>query len=73
MGELVRYADDFVILCKRKAQEEEALKAVKWIIDKLEVVLDITASSIPKGYDENENQHLRGVFQSKQTTVEYGR
>jgi group II intron reverse transcriptase/maturase len=39
LGELVRYADDFVILCKRKAQAVEALKAVKWIMDKLELTL----------------------------------
>jgi RNA-directed DNA polymerase len=39
LGELVRYADDFVILCKRKAQAEETLKAVKWIMDKLELTL----------------------------------
>jgi len=39
LGELVRYADDFVILCKRKAQAEEALKAVKWIMNKLELTL----------------------------------
>jgi RNA-directed DNA polymerase len=39
LGELVRYADDFVILCKRKAQAEEAIKAVKWIMDKLELTL----------------------------------
>lgn len=38
LGELVRYADDFVILCKRKAQAEEALKVVKRIMDKLEFV-----------------------------------
>jgi RNA-directed DNA polymerase len=39
LGELVRYADDFVILCKRKAQAEEALKVVKRIMDKLELTL----------------------------------
>lgn len=39
LGELVRYEDDFVILCKRKAQAEEALKAVKWIMNKLELTL----------------------------------
>ncbi|MGI6426004.1 MAG: group II intron reverse transcriptase/maturase [Natronincolaceae bacterium] len=39
LGELVRYADDFVILCKRKAQAEEALKVVKLIMDKLELTL----------------------------------
>lgn len=39
LGELVRYADDFVILCRRKTQAEEALRAVKWIMDKLELTL----------------------------------
>ena len=39
LGELVRYADDFVILCRRKAQADEALRAVKWIMDKLELTL----------------------------------
>lgn len=36
---LVRYADDFVILCRKKPQAEEALKAVKWIMNKLELTL----------------------------------
>jgi len=39
----------------------------------LEVVLDITASSIQKGYEENESQHQRGVCQSEQIVVEHGR
>lgn len=39
LGVLVRYADDFVILCRRKPQAEEALKAVKWIMNKLELTL----------------------------------
>lgn len=39
LGELVRYADDFVILCKRWAQAVEALKAVQWIMNKLELTL----------------------------------
>ena len=39
LGQLVRYADDFVILCKRKVQAEEALKAVRWIMGKLELTL----------------------------------
>jgi retron-type reverse transcriptase len=60
LGELVRYADDFVILCKRKAQAEEALKSVRWIMDKLELTL-------------HESQHQRGVYKSEQTTVEHGR
>lgn len=39
LGELVRNADDFVILCKKKAQVEEALQAVRWIMQKLELTM----------------------------------
>lgn len=39
LGKLVRYADDFVIMCKRKVQAEEALKAVRWIMERLELTL----------------------------------
>lgn len=39
LGKLVRYADDFVILCKRKAQAEEAMQAVRWIMNKLELTM----------------------------------
>lgn len=39
LGELVRYADDFVILCKTKAQVDKALESVKWIMKKLELTL----------------------------------
>lgn len=39
LGVLVRYADDFVILCRKKPQAEGALKAVKWIMNKLELTL----------------------------------
>lgn len=39
MGKLVRYADNFVIMCKRKVQAEEALKAVRWIMERLELTL----------------------------------
>lgn len=33
------YADDFVVLCKTKAQVDKALEAVKWIMNKLELTL----------------------------------
>lgn len=39
LGELVRYADDFVILCKKRAQAEEAMQAVQWIMKKLELTM----------------------------------
>lgn len=39
LGTLVRYADDFVILCKRKNQADEAMKAVQFIMNKLELII----------------------------------
>jgi RNA-directed DNA polymerase len=39
LGTLVRYADDFVILCKRKNQADEAMKAVLIIMNKLELTI----------------------------------
>ena len=34
--------------------------------------MDITASTVQKGYEENESQHQRGVCKSNQTVVERG-
>ena len=39
LGTLIRYADDFVILCKRRNQSAEALQRVKAIMGKLELTL----------------------------------
>ena len=39
LGRLVRYADDFVILCRRRSQAEEALRRVREILDALKLEL----------------------------------
>jgi len=39
LGTLVRYADDFVILCKRKNQADEAMKVISFIMSKLELTI----------------------------------
>src|SRR5687768_6760776 len=39
LGQLVRYADDFVILCRTKAQAEAALGRVREILDRLRLTL----------------------------------
>lgn len=39
LGQLVRYADDFVILCRTKAQAEEALLRVRETLDRLRLEL----------------------------------
>jgi len=46
LGELVRYADDFVIICRTKREAEEALKAVKQVMDRLKLRLHPTKTRI---------------------------
>jgi len=39
LGVLVRYADDFVVMCGTEANAKEALRRVQWVMDKLELKL----------------------------------
>jgi len=39
LGQLVRYADDFVIMCRRESQANEALRRVKAIMESLKLEL----------------------------------
>jgi group II intron reverse transcriptase/maturase len=46
LGQLVRYADDFVILCRTKAQAEQALIEVRLILDRLRLQLHPTKTRV---------------------------
>lgn len=46
LGRLVRYADDFVILCRTKAQAEKALETVRSILDRLRLQLHPTKTRL---------------------------
>jgi group II intron reverse transcriptase/maturase len=39
LGELVRYADDFVIICRTKQQAQEALKVVEQLMSRMKLTL----------------------------------
>ena len=39
LGRLVRYADDFVVLCRKKSQAVEALRRVRIILERLKLTL----------------------------------
>jgi RNA-directed DNA polymerase len=39
LGRLVRYADDFVVLCRTRAQANEALRRVRIILDRLKLTM----------------------------------
>jgi RNA-directed DNA polymerase len=46
LGELVRYADDFVIICRTQRKAEEALKAVERVMDRLKLKLHPTKTRV---------------------------
>jgi RNA-directed DNA polymerase len=46
LGQLVRYADDFVILCRTQAQAEQALAKVREILDRLRLQLHPTKTRL---------------------------
>jgi len=46
LGELVRYADDFVIICRTQRKAEEALKMVEQVMDRLKLKLHPTKTRV---------------------------
>jgi RNA-directed DNA polymerase len=46
LGRLVRYADDFVVLCRRRSQAEQALRRVQEILDALKLKLHPTKTRL---------------------------
>ena len=46
LGRLVRYADDFVVLCRTKAQAEQALRRVRKIMSGLQLSLHPTKTKL---------------------------
>ncbi len=46
LGKLVRYADDFVIICRTKREAQEALQAVERVMGKLKLTLHPTKTRI---------------------------
>lgn len=73
LGKLIRYCDDFVIICRTKKEAEHALKAVKSIMERLELELHPDKTKLVSmwdgkgGFDFLGFQHLR-----KQTETSKG-
>lgn len=68
LGKLVRYCDDFVIICKRKRDAEEALQAVEQILLRLKLTLHPTKTQIVS-IEEGEGFEFLGFhFQKVRST-----
>lgn len=52
LGKLVRYADDFVVICRGKAEVEKALTAIRWIMGKLKLTLHPEKTRIVNMFDD---------------------
>ena len=71
LGELIRYADDFVIICKNKKSINHAYKAIHAIMERLEITIHPTKTKIVELIDTNQSfvflgfEHRRKVFKTK--------
>ncbi|SHE10550.1 Group II intron-encoded protein ltrA [Chlamydia abortus] len=77
MGTLVRYADDLVILCQRKAQAMEAINVLKSVFQKLELTMNTSKSKLvnlwagKEGFDFLGHTHRRMPYWLKTGKVYY--
>ena len=60
IGKLVRYCDDFVIICRTKKEAEHALKAVKSIMQRLELELHPDKTKLVSMWDGKEGFDFLG-------------
>ncbi|WP_340003406.1 group II intron reverse transcriptase/maturase [Paenibacillus sp. FSL K6-0276] len=65
IGELTRYADDFVVVCKTKKDAEHAYKLIRTIMERLELTLHPTKTRIVGLWTGNEGFDFLGMHHRK--------
>jgi group II intron reverse transcriptase/maturase len=65
LGTLVRYADDFVILCKTKAQALEAIHVLKAVFQKLELQMNTSKSKLVNLWGDEQGFDFLGMHHRK--------
>ena len=60
LGKLIRYCDDFVVICRTKKETEHALKAVKVVMSKLELELHPEKTKLVNMWDGKEGFDFLG-------------
>ncbi|ULO04951.1 group II intron reverse transcriptase/maturase [Paenibacillus sp. 19GGS1-52] len=77
VGELTRYADDFVVVCKTKKDAEHAYELIRKIMERLELTLDPTKTRIvglwtgDEGFDFLGMHHRKTRAETSQGKVYY--
>jgi RNA-directed DNA polymerase len=65
LGELVRYADDLVILCKNKQEAMESIQVIKTIMSKLDLTISREKSKLVNIWDGKEGFDFLGFHNRK--------
>ncbi|PRO64232.1 group II intron reverse transcriptase/maturase [Alkalicoccus urumqiensis] len=65
LGTLIRYADDFVIMCRRKRDALESAQAVKAIMNKLDLSIHRDKSKLVSIWDDKEGFDFLGLHHRK--------
>jgi len=68
LGKLIRYADDFVVICRTRKEAEHALKAVKTIMSKLELELHSEKTRLVNLWDGKEGFDFLGFHHRRLKT-----
>lgn len=68
LGKLIRYCDDFVIICRTKKEAEHALKAVKSIMQRLELELHPDKTKLVNMWNGNEGFDFLGFHHRRKVS-----
>jgi len=72
LGKLIRYCDDFVVICRTKKEAEHVLKAVKSIMGRLELELHSEKTRLVSMWDGKEGFDFLGFHHRRKTTETSG-
>lgn len=65
LGELIRYADDLVIVCKSKQQAMESIQVIRTIMGKLDLTISKEKSKLVNIWDDKEGFDFLGFHNRK--------
>lgn len=65
LGEMIRYADDFVVMCRTKAQARESIRVIKAIMKKLDLTLSQEKSRLVNIWDDQDGFDFLGLHHRK--------
>lgn len=68
LGKLIRYCDDFVVICRTKKEAEHALQAVKSIMSRLELELHSEKTKLVSMWDGKEGFDFLGFHHRRKVT-----